>query len=204
MSSNTYKPSPADIKALRERSGAGMLDVRNALVDANGDAEAAFKALREAGIAKAAKLAGRETSEGRIGAYVHPGAQKGVLVEIRCNTDFVANSAPVETFVKDMLLQIVSSDNTRWIRLEDVPDEAKQAEIEVFRNEAANAGRPADKLDQIAEGRLRKWFEEVVLLEQPYFRDEKLKVEEVRAALARETGENIEIARFASYTVGGS
>ena len=115
MSSNIYKPSPADIKALRERSGAGMLDVRNALVEANGDAEAAFKALREAGIAKAAKLAGRETSEGRIGAYIHPGGQKGVLVEIRCNTDFVANSEPVEAFVKDMCLQIVSSDNTRWM-----------------------------------------------------------------------------------------
>jgi len=200
--SNTYKPSPADIKALRERSGAGMLDVRNALVDSNGDVDAAFKALREAGIAKAAKLAGRETSEGKIGAYVHPGGQKGVLVEVRCNTDFVANSEPVEVFVKDMLLQIVSSDNTRWIRVEDVPEDAKQAELEVFRNEALNAGRPADKLDQIAEGRLRKWFEDVVLLEQPYFRDEKLKVEEVRAALARETGENVEIARFASYTVG--
>ena len=202
--SNAYKPSPADIKALRERSGAGMLDVRNALVEANGDAEAAFKALREAGIAKAAKLAGRETSEGKVGAYIHPGGQKGVLVEVRCNTDFVANSEPVEAFVKDMCLQIVSSDNTRWVKVEDVPDEARDAELEVFRNEAANAGRPADKLDQIAQGRLRKWYEEVVLLEQPYFRDEKLKVEEVRAALARETGENIEVARFASYTVGGN
>jgi elongation factor Ts len=199
-----YKPSPADIKALRERSGAGMLDVRNALVEANGDAEAAFKALREAGIAKAAKLAGRETSEGKVGAYIHPGGQKGVLVEIRCNTDFVANSEPVEAFVKDMCLQIVSSDNTRWVKVEDVPDAARDTELELFRNEAANAGRPADKLDQIAQGRLRKWYEEVVLLEQPYFRDEKLKVEEVRAALARETGENIQVARFASYVVGGS
>ena len=197
-----YKPSPADIKALRERSGAGMLDVRNALVEASGDVDAAFKARREAGIAKAAKLAGRETSEGKIGAYIHPGGQKGVLVEVRCNTDFVANSEPVETFVKDMCLQIVSSDNTRWVKVDDVPDAARDAELEVFRNEAANAGRPADKLDQIAQGRLRKWYEEVVLLEQPYFRDEKLKVEEVRAALARETGENIEIARFASYAVG--
>ena len=199
-----YKPSPADINALRERSGAGMLDVRNALVEANGDAEAAFKALREAGIAKAAKLAGRETSEGKVGAYIHPGGQKGVLVEIRCNTDFVANSEPVEAFVKDMCLQIVSSDNTRWVKVEDVPDAARDTELELFRNEAAHAGRPADKLDQIAQGRLRKWYEEVVLLEQPYFRDEKLKVEEVRAALARETGENIQVARFASYVVGGS
>ena len=104
-----YKASPADIKALRGRSGAGMLDVRNALVAAAGDTEAAFKALRESGIAKAAKLAGRETSEGKIGAYIHPGGQKGVLVEVRCNTDFVANSEVVAVFVKDLLLQIVSS-----------------------------------------------------------------------------------------------
>jgi elongation factor Ts len=199
-----YKPSPADIRALRERSGAGMLDVRNALVTAEGDSEAAFKALRESGIAKAAKLAGRETSEGKIGAYIHPGGQKGVLVEVRCNTDFVANSEPVGVFVKDMLLQIVSSDNTRWVRIEDVPDEARDSELSIFREQAAQEGKTGQVVDKIAEGRLRKWYEEVVLLEQPYFRDEKLKVEEVRAALARETGENIEIARFASYTVGGS
>jgi elongation factor Ts len=199
-----YKPSPADIKALRERSGAGMLDVRNALVAAEGDSEAAFKALRESGIAKAAKLAGRETSEGKIGAYIHPGGQKGVLVEIRCNTDFVANSEPVGVFVKDMLLQIVSSDNTRWVRIEDVDEAARDAELAIFREQAAQEGKTGPVIDKIAEGRLRKWYEEVVLLEQPYFRDEKLKVEEVRAALARETGENIEIHRFASYTVGGS
>jgi elongation factor Ts len=199
-----YKPSPADIKALRERSGAGMLDVRDALVAAEGDSEAAFKALRESGIAKAAKLAGRETSEGKIGAYIHPGGQKGVLVEIRCNTDFVANSEPVGVFVKDMLLQIVSSDNTRWVRIEDVDDAARDAELAIFREQAAQEGKTGPVIDKIAEGRLRKWYEEVVLLEQPYFRDEKLKVEEVRAALARETGENIEIHRFASYTVGGS
>lgn len=199
-----YKASPADIKALRERSGAGMLDVRNALVAAEGDTDAAFKALREAGIAKAAKLAGRETTEGKIGAYIHPGGQKGVLIEVRCNTDFVANSEPVGVFVKDMLLQIVSSDNTRWVKIEDVPDEARDAELSIFREQAAQEGKTGSVVDKIAEGRLRKWYEEVCLLEQPYFRDEKQKVEEVRAALARETGENIVVARFASYTVGGS
>lgn len=198
-----YKASPADIKALRGRSGAGMLDVRNALVAAEGDTEAAFKALRESGIAKAAKLAGRETSEGKIGAYIHPGGQKGVLVEVRCNTDFVANSEVVAVFVKDLLLQIVSSDNTRWVNVSDVPDEARDAELGIFREQAVQEGKTGPVVDKIAEGRLRKWYEEVCILEQPYFRDEKLKVEEVRAALSRETGENIEIHRFASYTVGG-
>jgi elongation factor Ts len=203
MSVSEYKPSAAEIKDLRERTGAGMMDVRNALVEAAGDTEAALKALREAGIAKAQKLAGRETTEGKIGAYVHGGGQKGVLVEVRCNTDFVANSEPFGVFVKDLLLQIVSSEGTRWISVADVPEDAKQAELEIYRAQGAGEGKPAEIVEKMAEGRLRKWYEEVVLLEQPWFRDEKLKVEEVRASLARETGENIEIARFASYTVGG-
>ena len=197
----SYKPSTTDIKGLRERTGAGMMEVRDALVTAAGDIDAALKALRESGAAKAAKLAGRETSEGKIGSYIHGGGQKGVLVEVRCNTDFVAGSEPFGAFVKDMLLQIVSSDGTRWVSIDAVPEPAKQAELEIFRAQAAD--KPENVREKIAEGRLRKWYEEVVLLEQPYFRDEKLKVEDVRAALARETGENIEIARFASYTVGG-
>jgi elongation factor Ts len=203
MSVSEYRPSAAEIKELRERTGAGMMDVRNALVEAGGDTEAALKALREAGIAKAQKLAGRETTEGKIGAYVHGGGQKGVLVEVRCNTDFVANSEPFGAFVKDLLLQIVSSEGTHWISVADVPEEAKEAELEIYRAQGAGEGKPAEIVSKMAEGRLRKWYEEVVLLEQPWFRDEKLKVEEVRASLARETGENIEIARFASYTVGG-
>jgi elongation factor Ts len=203
MSVSEYKPSAAEIKDLRERTGAGMMDVRNALVEAGGDTDAALKALREAGIAKAQKLAGRETTEGKIGAYIHGGGQKGVLAEVRCNTDFVANSEPFGAFVKDLLLQIVSSEGTRWISVADVPEDARQAELEIYRAQGAGEGKPAEIVEKMAEGRLRKWYEEVVLLEQPWFRDEKLKVEEVRAALARETGENIEIARFASYTVGG-
>jgi elongation factor Ts len=203
MSVSEYRPSTAEIKDLRERTGAGMMDVRNALVEAGGDTEAALKALREAGIAKAQKLAGRETTEGKIGAYVHGGGQKGVLVEVRCNTDFVANSEPFGAFVKDLLLQIVSSEGTRWISVADVPEDAKEAELEIYRAQGASEGKPAEIVEKMAEGRLRKWYEEVVLLEQPWFRDEKLKVEEIRASLARETGENIEIARFASYTVGG-
>ena len=107
-------------------------------------------------------------------------------------------------FVKDLLLQIVSSDNTRWVRIEDVPAEARDAELAIFREQAAQEGKSGPVVDKIAEGRLRKWYEEVVLLEQPYFRDEKLTVEVVRAGLAQETGENIVVARFASFTVGGS
>ena len=197
-----YKPSAADVKALREMTGAGMMEVRDVLVETKGDIEAAKKALRERGQAKAAKLSGRETTEGTIASYIHGGGQKGVLVEVRCNTDFVANSDDFKAFVKDILLQIVSSDGTRWVSVADVPEEAKEAELEVYRTQAAD--KPENVREKIAEGKLRKWFEEVVLLEQPYFRDEKLTVEQVRAGLARETGENIEIKRFASFTVGGA
>jgi elongation factor Ts len=197
-----YKPSAADVKALREMTGAGMMEVRDVLVETKGDIEAAKKALRERGQAKAAKLSGRETTEGTIGSYIHGGGQKGVLVEVRCNTDFVANSDDFKAFVKDILLQIVSSDGTRWVSVADVPEEAREAELEVYRTQAAD--KPENVREKIAEGKLRKWFEEVVLLEQPYFRDEKLSVEQVRAEVSKKTGENIEIKRFASYTVGGA
>ena len=197
-----YKPTAADVKALREMTGAGMMEVRDVLVETQGDVEAAKKALRERGQAKAAKLAGRETSEGQIGAYIHGGGLKGVLAEVRCNTDFVAKSEAFQAFVKDVLLQVVSSDGTRWVSTADVPADVREAELEIYRAQAAD--KPEAVREKIAEGKLRKWYEEVCLLEQPYFRDEKLTVEQVRAALARETGENIEIKRFSSYTVGGA
>lgn len=195
-----YKPSAAEVKVLRDQTGAGMLDVRDALAEAAGDLEAAKKILRERGQAKAAKRGGRSTTDGKVASYIHGGGTKGVLVEIGCETDFVANTDKFQEFAKDICLQIVSSDGTLWVSVEEVPDEAKAAEIEVYRSQAAD--KPADVQDKIAEGKLRKWYEEVVLLNQPYFRDEDLSVEQVRAALSSEMGENIEIKRFASYTLG--
>ena len=195
-----YKPAAADVKTLREQTGAGMMEVRDALAEAKGDIEAAKKALREKGLAKAAKRGGRATSEGKIAAYIHGGGVKGVLVEVGCETDFVANTDKFQEFVKDICLQIVSMDGTRWVSEADVPEEAKEAELEIYRTQAAD--KPADVQQKIAEGKLRKWFEEVVLLNQPYFRDEDQNVEQVRAALSSEMGENIEIKRFASYTLG--
>ena len=195
-----YKPAAADVKTLREQTGAGMMEVRDALAEAKGDIEAAKKALREKGLAKAAKRGGRATSEGKIASYIHGGGVKGVLVEVGCETDFVANTDKFQEFVKDISLQIVSMDGTRWVSEADVPEEAKEAELEIYRTQAAD--KPADVQQKIAEGKLRKWFEEVVLLNQPYFRDEDQTVEQVRAALSSEMGENIEIKRFASYTLG--
>ncbi len=195
-----YKPSAADVKVLRDQTGAGMMEVRDALVEAAGDMDAAKKVLREKGLAKAAKRGGRATSEGKVASYIHGGGVKGVLVEVGCETDFVANTDKFGEFVKDMCLQIVSMDGTRWISEADVPEEAKEAELEIFRSQAAD--KPADVQVKIAEGKLRKWFEEVCLLNQPYFRDEDLTVEQHRAALSSEMGENIEIKRFSSYTLG--
>lgn len=195
-----YKPSAAEVKVLRDQTGAGMLDVRDALAEAAGDLEAAKKILRERGQAKAAKRGGRSTTDGKVASYIHGGGTKGVLVEIGCETDFVANTDKFQEFAKDICLQIVSSDGTLYVSVEEVPEAVKAAEIEVYRSQAAD--KPADVQDKIAEGKLRKWYEEVVLLNQPYFRDEDLSVEQVRAALSSEMGENIEIKRFASYTLG--
>ena len=195
-----YKPSAADVKVLRDQTGAGMMEVRDALVEAAGDMDAAKKVLREKGLAKAAKRGGRATSEGKVASYIHGGGVKGVLVEVGCETDFVANTDKFGEFVKDMCLQIVSMDGTRWISEADVPEEAKEAELEIFRTQAAD--KPAEVQVKIAEGKLRKWYEEVCLLNQAYFRDEDVSVEQHRAALSSEMGENIEIKRFASYTLG--
>ena len=194
-----YKPAASEVKSLREMTGAGMMDVRNALVEAGGDVEAARRILRERGGLKAAKRGGRSTGEGKIGAYIHGGGTKGVLVEVGCETDFVASNEKMGEFVKDLTLQIVSSENTRYVSVDEVPEEVRQAELEVYRAQAAD--KPAAVQDKIAEGRLKKWYAEVVLLEQPYFRDESTTVDQHRAALAREMGENIEVKRFARFDV---
>jgi elongation factor Ts len=195
-----YKPAAADVKTLREQTGAGMMEVRDALVEAAGDLEAAKKVLREKGLAKAAKRGSRATSDGKIASYIHGGGTKGVLVEVGCETDFVAKTDKFQEFAKDICLQIVSMDATRYIAIEDVPEADKEAELEIYRSQAAD--KPADVQDKIAEGKLRKWYEEVCLLQQPYFRDEDQTVEQVRAALSSEMGENIEIKRFASFVLG--
>ncbi len=186
-----YKPSAADVKSLREQTGAGMLEVRNVLVETEGDIERAKQLLRERGVAKAAKRGGRVTSEGKIGAYIH-GGKKGVLVEVGCETDFVGNSDEFNAFVKD----------TRWVKIDDVPAEARDAELDIYRKQAAEEGKPEPVQQKIAEGRLRKWYEAVCLLEQPWFRDEDISVEQARAALSAKTGENIEIKRFARFELG--
>ncbi len=198
-----YKPSAADVKELRQASGAGMLDVRDALVETAGDVAAAHKLLREKGIAKAAKLGLRAASEGLIASYIHNG-RKGALVEVNCNTDFVANTDGFSTFARDIAIQIVSSEATRWVSRDEVPEDAKAEELAIYAKQAADEGKPEAIQKKIADGRLDKWLKEVCLLDQQYFRDEDMTVEQARAQLSAETGENVVIRRFSRFELGAA
>jgi elongation factor Ts len=188
------------IKDLRERTGAGMADCKKALVEVNGDADKAIDWLRAKGLSKAAKKAGREATEGAVVSYIHGGGRIGVLVEIGCETDFVANTPGFREFAHEVALQISALPETRWVRREDVPAELVQAEVEIYKAQAAD--KPEQVQQKIAEGKLGKWFEGVVLLEQPWIRDNDKTIEQLRADLSITTGENVEIKRFARFERG--
>jgi elongation factor Ts len=196
----SYSPSAAEVKQVRELTSAGLMDCKGALAETGGDIDAAVKLLREKGIAKAGKLAGRGTSEGVVDAYVHGNGRIGVLVEVGCNTDFVANNPEFREFAHEVALQISASPDTQWISREDVPEAARDAELEIYRAQAAD--KPENIRDRIAQGKLDKWYQGVCLLEQPYIRDSDKTIEELRAALAGKMGENVEIKRFARFERG--
>jgi elongation factor Ts len=196
----TYTPSAAEVKQVRELTGAGLMDCKGALAESGGDVDGAVKLLREKGIAKAGKLAGRGTSEGVVDAYVHGDGRIGVLVEVGCNTDFVAKNPEFREFAHEVALQISAMPDTRWISRDDVPEAAKEAELEIYRAQAAD--RPEHVRDRIAQGKLDKWFQSVCLLDQPYIRDGDTTIEKLRATLAGKLGENIEIKRFARFERG--
>jgi len=196
----SYSPSAAEVKQVRELTSAGLMDCKGALAETGGDIDAAVKLLREKGIAKAGKLAGRGTSEGVVDAYVHGNGRIGVLVEVGCNTDFVANNPEFREFAHEVALQISASPDTQWISREDVPEAAREAELDIYRAQAAD--KPENIRDRIAQGKLDKWYQSVCLLEQPYIRDSDKTIEELRAALAGKMGENVEIKRFARFERG--
>jgi elongation factor Ts len=196
----SYTPSAAEVKQVREITSAGLMDCKNALAETGGDVDGAVKLLREKGIAKAGKLAGRGTSEGVVDAYVHGNGRIGVLVEVGCNTDFVANGAPFREFAHEVALQISASPETRWVSRDDVPQDVRDAELEIYKAQAAD--KPEHVREKIAEGKLNKWFESVVLLEQPYIRDGDVTIEQLRAQLSGKLGENVEIKRFARFERG--
>lgn len=193
--------SAKDVKDLREKTGAGMMDCKKALTETNGDFEAAVTWLREKGMASASKRAGKTASEGAVDSYVHMGGKIGVLVEINCETDFVARGDEFQQLCKDVCLQICSA-APRWIRREDVPQDVIDAEMDIYRTQARETGKPENVLDKIASGKLTKFYEENCLLEQNFVKESKTTVEEMIKALSGKVGEKIEVRRFERFQLG--
>ena len=193
--------SSEQVKELRERTGAGVMDCKKALMEAGGDMEKAIVILREKGLAKAAKKVGRTTAEGIIDAYIHGEGRIGVLVEVNCETDFVARNEEFRSLVKDIAMQIAAS-NPKYISRNDVPQEVLEREKEILKAQAINEGKPAHIVDKIVEGRLEKFFEENCLLEQPFIKDPDKKVSELIMEKIALLGENITVTRFVRFERG--
>jgi len=189
------------VKKLREMCGAGVMDCKMALQEAQGDMEEALKILRKKGMATAEKKAARATNEGVVDAYIHPGSKIGVLVEVDCETDFVARNDEFKAFVHDLAMHIAAA-SPRWVRREDVPEDVKNSELEVYMAQARQSGKPEAVVQKIAEGKLNKWFQSVVLLEQEFVKDPEKTIEDLRREMVAKVGENIEIRRFARFRVG--
>jgi elongation factor Ts len=196
--------SAQDVKALRDRTGAGIMDAKSALQESGGDVDKAIEILRVKGQASAAKRGGRHAAEGVVASYIHAGGNIGVLVEVDCETDFVARTEQFQDFAREVALHVAAA-NPLYVSYEDVPEEAREAELRVLREQAAAEGKPENVQEKIVEGRLNKWLEEVVLLNQAHINDEKhggKTLEELRAELAANTGENVVVRRFARFQVG--
>ncbi|WP_297890184.1 translation elongation factor Ts [Sulfurihydrogenibium sp.] len=189
------------VKTLREVTGAGMLECKSALEEANGDLELAVEILRKKGVAKAAKKAGRETKEGLIHAYIHAGGRIGVLLELNCETDFVARNELFKELANEIALQIAAM-KPQYVKREDVPREVVEKEGEIAREAAIAEGKPAHIAEKIAEGKLEKFYKEVCLYEQPYIKDDKKTVEELIKEYIAKIGENIQVRRFCRYELG--
>jgi elongation factor Ts len=198
--------SAADVKVLRERTAAGVMDCKAALTEAGGDMEKAIEILRVKGQASAAKRSGRVTSEGVIASYIHATGKVGVLVEIQCETDFVARSEGFREFAREVAIHIAGAPSPPvYVSAEEIPDEAREAERAVFEARAREQGKPDEVVGKIVDGQLDKWAKEVALLEQEHVRSDRYEgqtIEALRAELAAKTGENIRIARFARFVVG--
>lgn len=196
--------SAKDVKALRDRTGAGMMDCKGALAEAGGDMDKAVEILRVKGQASAAKRGGRVASEGVVASYVHADGRLGVLVELDCETDFVARTKGFREFARDVALHVAAA-APRYVSEDDVPEDEREAELRILREQAAADGKPEQVQEKIAEGRMRKWLDEMVLLRQAHVNSDKHEgrtIEELRAELAASTGENVVIRRFVRFRVG--
>src|SRR5271169_3389019 len=189
------------VKELREKSGAPMGDCLKALQEAKGEMEAAFVVLRKRGMASAAKKASRTTNEGAVGTYIHAGGKIGVLLEVNCESDFVARTADFQELLKDIAMHIAATD-PRYVRREDVTAEDLDREKEIFRAQAAATGKPAPVVEKIVEGKMSKFYEEVCLLDQPFIKDQTIAIKDMIATKVGKLGENITVRRFARFKVG--
>jgi elongation factor Ts len=198
--------SATDVKALRDRTGAAMMDCKAALQQAEGDPEKAVEILRVKGQASAAKRSGRETAEGVVEAYIHANGRVGALVEVRCETDFVARTDDFREFAREVAIHVAGTNPPpRYVSAEEIPESERESERRVFEGKAKEEGKPEDVIERIVEGQLAKWAKDVVLLEQEHIRGDRYEgktIEQIRAELAANTGENVQIARFAVFRVG--
>jgi elongation factor Ts len=189
------------VKKLRDACGAGMMECKRALTEAEGDMEEAVKILRKKGMASADKKASRAANEGMVDYYIHPGAKVGVLIEVNCETDFVARTDDFKSFVHDVAMHIAAASPT-WVSRDDIPEDIKAAELEIYSAQAIASGKPEAVVAKIAEGKLAKWYETVALLDQQFVKDPDRTIETLRRELVGKIGENIEIKRFARFRVG--
>ncbi len=189
------------VRELRDKTGAGMMDCKKALVEVDGDVEKAITYLREQGISKAAKKEGRTTAEGVIATYIHTGDKLAVMVEVNCETDFVARTDNFKTFAKDLAMHIAAS-SPICVTREELDQETIEKEREVYRQQAINDGKPEKIVDKIVDGKIDKYYGEVVLMEQPYVKDSDKTVEEFIKGTITTLGENMKVARFTRYRLG--
>src|SRR5271163_2408778 len=201
MSTTMANISAAQVKDLREKTGAPMMDCKQALTEAKGDMEQAVVILRKKGVSVAERKAGRATSEGAVTSYIHAGGKIGVLVEINCESDFVARTDDFKELVHDIAMHIAASD-PKFVRKEDVTPEAFEREKDIYRAQAAATGKPAPVVEKIVAGKMEKFYEEVCLLEQPFIKDQTMSISQLIAAKVGKLGENIAVRRFARFKVG--
>jgi elongation factor Ts len=189
------------VKELRERTGAGMMECKKALVESNGNFDQAVEALRKSGIAKAEKRSERGASEGLVESYIHPGNRVGVLIEVNCETDFVARTPEFAQLVRDLAMQAAAA-GAEFVRREEVPAERMEREKRIYAAQLEQQGKPAAMIEKIVEGKLGKFYEEICLLEQPYIKDDKVKVADLVKEASAKTGENIVVRRFSRFRLG--
>ena len=189
------------VRELREKTGAGMMDCKKALAETEGNFEKAVDYLRQKGLATAAKRAGRVASEGRVGSYIHAGGKIGVMVEVNCETDFVAKTDDFQAFAKDVAMQIAAS-SPLFVRREEVPPAVLEKEREIYRLQAREAGKPEKIIEKIVDGKLEKYYSEVCLLEQIFVKNTDITIQDLLNGLIGKLGEKIEVRRFARFQVG--